>query len=429
MFAWSILALSSVISSCSQENDMGNLGLSKDILESRKDSISLFSNGRTELKKKTRSYYPENDEYYSSNMWAVRELPFTISPRSNPELSFQDNGMRKELTLTHGNSTFYVRKLPATSGIPYLIYSTRSRTPLVCGQYNNNPNNKLVFVWDTEDISSGSWDLIPSSYQGYFAIENQTYLGTADPNNPWSVFNYAIEAKSNNQIGYAQYTKKPQQEFLLGFQDHFKIKNIEFDKSTAVITEREPLKVESAGITDDVIGTSNVTLHAATTVKESSYYYENGNSLLIPIANPQQKYFRPTVILGHFTPPTNFSMAEDKDSTLFMPKARYTSAIQYIEKTLSFTIPTTVEQRSLVEATSFLKNYNVSCNYTITLVLKKDNEDNEREVKLKGIWHGVIYTTSRSKPDVIVITPWEEYNLRLLNLRNKHLCPITINKK
>lgn len=429
MYVWSILALSSVMCSCSQENDIENSGLSKGKFENRKDSVSLFSNGKKPLKKKTRSYYPENDEYYSSNMWAIRELPFTISPRSNPELGFQDNGMRKELTLSYAKSTFYLRILPASSGIPYLIYSTRSRTPLVCGQYNSNPNNKLVFVWDSEAISSGSWDLIPSSYQGYFAIESQDHFGTADPDNPWSFFYYVIEAKDNNQIGYAQYTQKPQQEFLLGFKDHFKIKNIEFDKSTAVVTEREPLKVESAGITDDVIGTSNVTLQASTTVKESSYYYENGKSLLIPIADSQQKYFRPTIILGRFIPPKNFSVAEDKDSTLFMPKARYTSTVQYIEKTLSFTIPTTVEQKSLVEATSFLKNYNVSCNYVITLSLKKENEDNEREVKLKGTWHGVIYTTSRAKPDAIVVTPWEEYKLRPLNLRYKQLCPITMNKK
>ncbi len=55
--------------------------------------------------------------------------------------------------------------------------------------------------------SSGSWDLIPSTYKGYFNIENQTYLGTADPNNPWSVFNYSIEVKSNGQVGYAKYNK------------------------------------------------------------------------------------------------------------------------------------------------------------------------------------------------------------------------------
>ena len=37
----------------------------------------------------------------------------------------------------------------------------------------------------------------------------------SDSNNPWSVFNYSIEVKSNGQVGYAKYNKQPQQEFLL----------------------------------------------------------------------------------------------------------------------------------------------------------------------------------------------------------------------
>lgn len=193
------------------------------------DSVSLFSNADEYQKQETKfsSYYPETDEFYSSNMYAVRELPFALKVRGGgvagqPYLSTQ--GMRKELTLSaYSSSKFYLKILPPSSGIPYLIYSKSYNKPLVCGQYNNAPNNKLVFVWDSEDISSGSWDLIPSTYKGYFNIENQTYLGTADPNNPWSVFNYSIEVKSNGQVGYAKYNKQPQQEFLLEFQDKFKV--------------------------------------------------------------------------------------------------------------------------------------------------------------------------------------------------------------
>lgn len=139
------------------------------------DSVSLFSN-IDEFKKKPEtksySYYPETDEFYSSNMYAVRELPFALKVRGGgvvgqPYLSTQ--GMRKELILSaYSSSKFYLKILPPSSGIPYLIYSKSYNKPLVCGQYNNDPNNKLVFVWDSEDISSGSWDLIPSTYKGYF---------------------------------------------------------------------------------------------------------------------------------------------------------------------------------------------------------------------------------------------------------------------
>lgn len=82
----------------------------------------------------------------------------------------------------------------------------------------------MVFVWNTDDISSGSWDLIPASTQGYFAIENQTYYGMTNPDDPWSLFNYVIEAKDDGTVGYAQYTKKPEQEFLIELSDSFTIK-------------------------------------------------------------------------------------------------------------------------------------------------------------------------------------------------------------
>ena len=229
------------------------------------DSVSLFSNADEYQKQETKfsSYYPETDEFYSSNMYAVRELPFALKVRGGgvagqPYLSTQ--GMRKELILSaYSSSKFYLKILPPSSGIPYLIYSKSYNKPLVCGQYNNAPNNKLVFVWDSEDISSGSWDLIPSTYKGYFNIENQTYLGTADPNNPWSVFNYSIEVKNNGQVGYAKYNKQPQQEFLLEFQDKFKVKEIVFEPE-AVVTELDPVVVYSNGQTGAVAGPSNITI-------------------------------------------------------------------------------------------------------------------------------------------------------------------------
>lgn len=385
------------------------------------DSIILYSNADSLQKPQTRaySYYPETDEYYSSNMWAVRELPFALKVRGGGTTGrpyFATQGTRKELYLSSSNnSKFYLRILPATSGIPYLIYSDTYKKPLVCGQYSNNPNNKLVFVWDTEDISAGSWDLIPSTYKGYFAIENQTYLGTADPNNPWSVFCYSIEAKSNGQVGYAQYSKKAQQEFLLEFVNGFNVKEIAFDSKSAVVTPMEPIEIESSGQTAPVLGPSNITIYAKKNVKDTSTYSEKG-SLKIPMSNPNQLFFRPAVIAGEFINPGNFSSGEAADSTVFMPKAPYApSTMCEIPKTLSVTIPVSVNEPSLVKVTTYLKRYSVKADYTITMVHKKSGETNEREVKFKGTWNGIIHTTSKAKADKIVIKPMEEeFRLRLL---------------
>lgn len=43
------------------------------------------------------------------------------------------------------------------------------------------------------------------------------------------------------------------------------------------------------------------------------------------------------------------------------------------------------------------------------------NESNDREVKFKGSWYGIINTTSKAKPDEIVTIPLEEYMKSLSN--------------
>ncbi len=387
---------------------------------SSNDSIMLFSNAGLLKKPQTRvySYYPEtDDEYYSSNMWAIRELPFALKVRGgNGQSYLTTQGIRKELYLSSSNrSKFYLRILPSSSGIPYLIYSNTHKKPLVCAQYSNNPDNKLVFVWDTEDISSGSWDLIPSAYKGYFAIENQTYLGTSDPNNPWSVFRYSIEAKSDGQVGYAQYSKKAQQEFLLEFINSFSVKDITFDGKSAVVTPMDPIEIESSGQTAPILGPSKITIYAKKNVKDTSTYSEKG-SLKIPISNPNQLFFRPAIIAGQFINPKNFGIGEVTDSTVFMPKAPYApSTMSEISKTLSVTIPVEVNEPSLVKVTTYLKRYSVKVDYMITLVYKKTGETKDREVKFKGTWNGIIHTTSKAKADKIMIFPMEEdYRLKLL---------------
>lgn len=260
--------------------------------------------------------------------------------------------------------------------------------------------------------NSAGWDLIPSAYKGHFAIQSESYLGQSDPNNMWSVFHYVLEAKNNNTMGYGQYTKKAQQEFLLEFVSEFNVKDISFDNKSYTITELEPNIVTSNGQTGPVAGPSNITIYAKRDVKDTSYYTEKG-ALKIPMSNPNQKFFRPTVIAGQFVTPENFSSGEMPDTTLFVPRAPYSSTTYEIPKVLSVTIPVAVNEPSLVKVTTYLKKYSVKADYTITMTYRKAGETTDREVKFKGIWNGIINTTAKAKPDNIVIFPLEEYMRKL----------------
>lgn len=60
-------------------------------------------------------------------------------------------------------------------------------------------------------------------------------------------FYYSIELKGDGQVGYAQYKKQAQQEFLLELEHGFKVKEILFDSKSAVVKEQEPVEVYSSG--------------------------------------------------------------------------------------------------------------------------------------------------------------------------------------
>lgn len=190
-------------------------------------------------------------------------------------------------------------------------------------------------------------------------------------------------------------------------------KEIAFEPK-AVVTELDPVVVYSNGQTGAVAGPSNITIYAKKDVKDTSCYTEKG-ALKIPMANEEQMFLRPAIIAGQFIAPGNFSSGEMPDSTIFLPRAPYTSTTYEIPKTLSVTIPVEVDEPSLIKVTTYLKKYSVKADYTITMTYRNGNEANDREVKFKGSWYGIINTTSKAKPDEIVTIPLEEYMKSLSN--------------
>lgn len=173
---------------------------------------------------------PTYDETLWGNMYAIRELPATIKVRSKAStgstanyVSLYCEGKSKEVTLNAGNAgdknRFLIKVLPASAGVPYLIYSVAAGTPLSVGYYTNKPDEKILMASkdDSGSLMSIGWDLLQSSYyKNYYAIQSESYLGQADPNNQWSIFYYVLEAVSGNKIRYAQHVNnKAQQEFII----------------------------------------------------------------------------------------------------------------------------------------------------------------------------------------------------------------------
>ena len=430
------------ISSCSQEDyelsKVSNQTETRSLPQSDSvcfDSIitPLIVNPDSVKRPQTRSYSaPHDDEYFSANMWAIRELPITLQARGQANTGnryLSTNGKSREITLEGSaysdSQKFYLRILPASTGIPYLIYSYKERTPISVGQYNSDPNNKVLFTRpnDSGSLYSAEWDLIPSDYKGYFAIQSQSYLGQSDPNNSWSVFYHVLEVRDNNKIGYAQYTKKAQQEFLIVPFNAFTLNYIEFHKDDATVTKQEPLKIVTYAKNESE-ERRPFTIKAAHYAYDTSSFSES-SILKIPIENTDAKFYRPRVEAEHIVTPLPVKPSEDPDSINRNPDMVYSSTTQKILNTLNFNIDGTALPNSLIEATSYLENYTVSVKYTAHMTYKYNGE--EREVKINGVWRGAIYTIKRDNKypkDIIKFFDLDD-GTEMLRTRSVTLSPIT----
>lgn len=338
---------------------------------------------------KVKSAAATTDDFFYSNIYAINEMPLTIKVRSIASGSTSGynylfvNGTGKEVTLTNSGtvagSRFYLKILPASSGIPYLIYSNVSKTPLAVGQYSSNPDNKILMT-DKDNSGSlfgSSWDLLPSSYyKGYFAIESQSYLGQSDPTNMWSVFNYVLEAKANNKLGYAQrVNNKAQQEFLFSPINSFELDTLIYDLDNATVNSSTMLsKVTS--ITNANPFPKTEEFKVSLTADETSVFYQTAGKLSLSLVNTEKlKFPRPMPIAGK---------AVLQDNT---PKdAEYSTSTKNLSRTVSYNTSIEMKANTLMQLTTKFKTFILNVPYVATGKYTFNNT--EREIKIAGTWRG-----------------------------------------
>lgn len=404
VFLWLLLIMGVTFVSCSDEQDgisslTSNEKLMSDklTLDDSDEAVALqLTPKMKELQKKMKSslrlltrasntYGEDYDENFESNIFAIRELPLTIEARgvgndANRKYFFC-NQARDEVKLSNTYSPsdqsqqFYLKILPATSGIPYLIYSERSNTPLVVGHYRKHPDVNILIANADDNISNAmaSWNLIASDYPGYFGIENEMYIGQSDPKNSWSIFYYVLEVNDNDEIRYGKYTKKPQQEFLLRPIDNFTLDNITFDLNNAKISDASPVTVTFNTVNEN---SSDEPYHQVInpTVNEKYWFDQNRSNLKFNLIDNGQ-FQLPTVLARKLV---LLNGEEDR-------KVKYvTGSYQNFSRSVSVTVDGTAPKKSLVEVTVQLMSYNVEANYVVTA------KYNDRVIKFSGVWHGFV---------------------------------------
>lgn len=354
------------------------------------DSMRSLLNFRTKVVRHTRKVGQSPADYdanFSSNMFAIRELPVTIevmeAGKNKSQRYLWCNRAGSEVKLTDNKNAFdisqqfYLKILPASSGIPYLLYSESSKTPLTVGHYRKTPNVNILMSNSKDDISNPfvGWDLKPSSAAGYFAIENEMLLGQKDPKNMWSVFNYYLEVNDNNELRFAEYTGKNQQKFFIKPIARFTVGNVSYNFEAAKVTDATPFEVKFNRVFQGDPGSEfsdKVNCH----VIEKSWFQQNRSNIKFDL-NTNTLLQMPTVLARK-------ALLLDGDPN----KIRYIiSGYQNVYSDRECTVEGTVPHstgKCLVSISMKLTSYNAEVPYTLYA------EYNGREIKFTGTWKGVV---------------------------------------
>lgn len=350
------------------------------------------------------------DETLWGNMYAIRELPATIKVRSKAStgstanyVSLYCEGKSKEVTLNAGNAgdknRFLIKVLPASAGVPYLIYSVAAGTPLSVGYYTNKPDEKILMASkdDSGSLMSIGWDLLQSSYyKNYYAIQSESYLGQADPNNQWSIFYYVLEAVSGNKIRYAQHVNnKALQEFIITPDAKFEIKSLEYVVNNSTPSKSTFSKTVTVKNTSAQEKAMNVPFDFYE--METSYFNRNSWNVNLNFTDDSKKFVRPTVTSGSVIT-DNPDAAED---AVFI-----NSNTQNISRHIVYNHPIRCKASSTAKVTVKFVKYYVNVDYIVKAQYEVKAGD-LRECVLKGTWSGyVIEDPNEITPeDKIEFTP------------------------
>ena len=376
--------------------------LSVDSLEPLKmtDELKALKERMDELKKtKTRAASSNYGQYFSENMWAIREMPFTLRATSGGYLTASGRGGKVDVDGRRADiyKQFYVTIPPSIVGVPYLIYSCQSETPLAVGHYTSNPNQKVVLAMTTNSPNefSASWDIIPASNNpGGYVIQSESYIGQGS-GGWWDVFNYVVEVQGSN-LGYSQYSQKAEQEFTITPNAPFTLKKLEFiNPYSATVIQRENISIQQA-TTNVSFQEKRDNLKFIKEMKDNSYFEEEkGIAFQVPASD--LAFALPTVTLGEIDLVPNNKVPVD---TKYEPGIRRT-----VLRTLYKEIPVAVKPRTKLTLTYYFKAYDVSVDYVATIEYFNEKDKEIREAKLPGRWSGRIYVDEIAEPD------YEEVNL------------------
>ena len=342
------------------------------------------------LKKKITPYMQSADQTLSDNLFALDGRAILLkSTSTNKYLTV--NGAWEEVTLvSHNNSSapnelkFYVKNFPASSGIPYMIYSYKSGTPLCVGYYTNNPNEKILLTQKVgdSDIYSATWDIYPATTSNYgeaksngaVVIESQSYLSQGTGGS-WDVYWNVWKATNDGKIRYGRYTRNSDQEFIIEPIGSFEITSIEYGDAYSVKKTQGYTSSQTRELTNtDPLSEKSEDFDFTVNAKETSRFNEQKGI-----------NFKTTTSTDFYHP-----VIEEDGTLLLNPTTSnlvpYNRPSEWM-KSIKIYEPVTIPPSYKAILTYELEYYTVEVDY-----IAKANVTGDKTIKLPGKWIGILYT-------------------------------------
>ena len=329
------------------------------------------------LQVKTRSTSSYSDLY--EELHQLDQIPIYLQVKGNTSTKhFLDvSGEGKELTFEDYkdddvSQQFYIKTLPAYTGIPYLIYSKKTNTPISLGAYSSNPDVKVVYAKPSSNTSTfgASWDIRYGEYSNEsFIIENQDYPRQGNSGSLYDVY-YSVITANDSKVSLEKYAKLPRQAFSIIPVEDFKIESVTFDTNASTLSNI-PDVVFSDKFTNNGPIDQNHTFTISDSYKETSSF--NKRTSYNVNVTTKFKVKVPFIANGEIST----SVSEGQDFTYGETEEHSVS--------INRTYPIIVPSNYIAQMTLTLSKYTMDVEYCAVCV----GTVSGRKINIRGIWKGV----------------------------------------
>lgn len=313
-------------------------------------------------------YGSENSAFFD-----IREMDVNIMVRENTYSKsryLSSNGLNREVSLTEtagrANQKFKLYIMPLTG---YIYIKDYQNHLVSMGVYTNAPDTRVLYVKDGDSTSGACWDFYKGIQREYSNILENADALTQGPGGWMDVYNEVLGVK-NSKLYFGKYNNSATQEFEIRVVESLKIiNNPTYSFSTAQIEEK-PNYILRGSVTNNTSRATSMTVTYAESANVTSSFQENKSYTTNISGNT-----------GISTPIFSLGGSASSSSSYGFTYSQGES------KNIAATFNQSVEVApySKVQVIAIIRNYEITCNYEMTV----EGIDSGRRFIISGVWQGI----------------------------------------